>query len=93
MTAAVFERARTDEKLRHQSAPIPPEIGLTVSDEMRMTLTRVAKDAALPFQLKAPDARTSAAMEASEATMEERRAHLANDPDMFDTLGQEAVKP
>ena len=38
------------------------ELGLTVSDVVRMTLTRVAKDHALPFELKVPNAETRAAI-------------------------------
>ena len=66
------------------------ELGLTVSDVVRMTLTRVAKDHALPFELKVPNAETRAAIEASRATMKARRARFTDAQEMFDALDQEA---
>src|SRR3546814_2122700 len=66
------------------------ELGLTVSDVVRMTLTRVAKDHALPFELKVPNAETRAAIEASRATMKARRARFTDPQEVFDALDQEA---
>ncbi|MBP0652208.1 type II toxin-antitoxin system RelB/DinJ family antitoxin, partial [Mycobacterium tuberculosis] len=43
--------------------------GLTVSDAIRLTLTRVARDKALPLELKMPNAETQAAMAESRAMM------------------------
>ena len=51
MAASAFVRARIDERLKDEAAAVLAEMGLTVSDVVRMTLTRVAKDKALPFEL------------------------------------------
>src|SRR3546814_365776 len=60
MAATAFVRARIDETLKDEAAAVLAELGLTVSDVVRMTLTRVAKDHALPFELKVPNAKTPA---------------------------------
>lgn len=65
------------------------EMGLTVSDLVRMTLTRVAKDKALPFDLKVPNAETRAAMEESRAMMKARNARFSDGQELFDALDKE----
>src|SRR3546814_1559359 len=52
MAANAFVRARIDGNLKDEAAAVLAEMGLTVSDVVRMTLTRIAKDKALPFALK-----------------------------------------
>jgi DNA-damage-inducible protein J len=93
MAATAFVRARIDETLRDQAASVLAEMGLTVSDVVRMTLTRIAKDGALPFELKVPNAETRAAMAESRAMMKAGRARIAGVQDGFDALDREAGKP
>jgi DNA-damage-inducible protein J len=69
MAATAFVRARIDEHLKDEAAKVLVEMGLTVSDAIRITLTRIAKDHALPFDLKVPNA----AMEESRAMTNARR--------------------
>src|SRR3546814_963111 len=76
MAATAFVRARIDETLKDEAAAVLAELGLTVSDVVRMTLTRVAKDHALPFELKVPNAETRAAIESSRARSEEHTSEL-----------------
>ena len=90
MAATAFVRARIDEKLKDEAAAVLAEMGLTVSDVVRITLTRVAKDHALPFELKVPNAETRAAMAESRAMMKARRAGFATAKDLFDALEQKA---
>src|SRR3546814_16191579 len=68
MAATAFVRARIDETLKDEAAAVLAELGLTVSDVVRMTLTRVAKHPALPFELKVPTAQTRAAIQAPPPT-------------------------
>ena len=65
--ASAFVRARIDEKLKEEASEVLAEFGLTVSDIVRMTLTRIAKDHAVPLELKAPNAETRAAMRSASA--------------------------
>jgi DNA-damage-inducible protein J len=89
MPANAFVRARIDERLKDEAAAVLAEMGLTVSDVVRMTLTRVAKDKALPFELKIPNADTRAALEESRALMKARGGRFTDAKELFDALDQE----
>lgn len=66
MAANAFVRARVDETLKNEAAAVLATMGLTVSDVVRMTLTRVAKDKALPFDLSVPNRLTKETLAKSE---------------------------
>ena len=54
MAATAFVRARIDEKLKEEAAAVLADMGLTVSDVVRIVLTKVAKEKALPFEMSVP---------------------------------------
>ncbi|WP_255799943.1 type II toxin-antitoxin system RelB/DinJ family antitoxin [Escherichia coli] len=54
MAANAFVRARIDEDLKNQAADVLAGMGLTISDLVRITLTKVAREKALPFDLREP---------------------------------------
>ena len=54
MAATAFVRARIDEKLKNEAAAVLAEMGLTVSDVVRIALTKIAKEKALPFDMRTP---------------------------------------
>ncbi|HYD99231.1 MAG TPA: type II toxin-antitoxin system RelB/DinJ family antitoxin [Alphaproteobacteria bacterium] len=62
-----FVRARIDPAIKAQAAEVLEEMGLTVSDVVRLVLTKVARDRALPFRLDIPNAESRAAMEEARA--------------------------
>jgi len=74
MASKAFVRARIDGQLKSEAEAVLAEMGLTVSDVVRITLTRVARDRALPFEMKVPNAETRAAMEESRAMMKDEGA-------------------
>ncbi len=85
MVATAFVRARIDETLKAEAAIVLAELGLTVSDVVRIVLTKVAKDKALPFEMRVPNKLTVQTLEKSERGMD---VHKANDADdLFDQLG------
>jgi DNA-damage-inducible protein J len=86
MASNAFVRARIDERLKNEAAAVLSELGLTVSDVVRITLTRIAKDKALPFELKIPNAATQAAMEESRAMMAAKRAGFSKGQELIDDL-------
>ena len=88
MAATAFVRARVDEKLKDDATAILDDIGLTVSDVVRMTLTRIFKDKALPFELTTPNAETRAAMAESRAMMAARKARFRKGEDLINALDQ-----
>ena len=92
MASTAFVRARIDEELRDEAAAVLAEFGLTVSDIVRMTLTRVAKDHAVPLELKVPNAETQAAMRESRLLMKKHNARFNNAKELFRVLDQKARK-
>jgi len=90
MAAGAFVRARIDKGLKDEAANVLAELGLTVSDVVRMTLTRIAKDRALPFELTVPNITTRAAIEESRAMMKDRSARFPSAEVLIDDLEQEA---
>jgi DNA-damage-inducible protein J len=58
-------RARIDENFKQRATAVLSTMGLTVSDAVRILLTRVARDEALPFDLT-PNALTAETLRKSE---------------------------
>jgi DNA-damage-inducible protein J len=57
---------RIDPKLKSQASKTFGKMGLSLSEAVRVFLTRVATDQAFPFELRVPNAETIAAMEAGD---------------------------
>ena len=92
MASTSFVRARIDEKLKNEATKVLAEFGLSVSDVVRMTLTRVAKTGALPLELKVPNAETAAAMRESRALMKKHNARFNNGKRLIKALDEAARK-
>ncbi len=76
MPANALVQARIDSAVKEEAAAVLKEIGLTISDAVRLLLIRVAREKELPFEPLIPNAETIAAME------EARRGGLRS----FDTV-------
>ena len=63
MAANALVQTRINENIKAEAAIVLASMGLTVSDAVRIMLTRVAHDKALPFEPLRPNAETIAAME------------------------------
>jgi DNA-damage-inducible protein J len=63
MTTDTVVRARIDEHVKEEATSVLDKMGLTVSDAIRMLLIRVAREKALPFDVRIPNAETAAAIE------------------------------
>lgn len=62
MATDTVVRARIDAETKEEAASALAEMGLTISDYIRMALVRVARDKAVPFPVKVPNATTIKAM-------------------------------
>jgi len=62
MAANTLVQARIDGAVKEEAATVLAAMGLTVSDAVRMLLTRVAHDHALPFDPLIPNKKTIKAM-------------------------------
>lgn len=74
MAANAFVRARIDEDLKNQAADVLAGMGLTISDLVRITLTKVAREKALPFDLREPNQLTIQSIKNSEAGIDVHKA-------------------
>lgn len=62
MAANQLVQARIDGAIKEEAAAVLAAMGLTVSDAVRLLLTKVAQDKALPFEPLIPNASTIEAM-------------------------------
>ncbi|HAG2283304.1 TPA: type II toxin-antitoxin system RelB/DinJ family antitoxin [Salmonella enterica] len=85
MAANAFVRARIDEAVKNEAAEVLASMGMTVSDLMRITLTKVAKEKALPFDMRVPNELTAKTIAASEKGINVHKAEDADD--LFNKLG------
>jgi len=67
MAANQLVQARVNGAIKEEAATILAAMGLTVSDAVRLLLTKVAQDKALPFEPLIPNATTIAAMREARA--------------------------
>jgi DNA-damage-inducible protein J len=76
MSATEMVHIRIDKRVKARAAKALASMGLSVSDAVRVLLTRVAAEQALPFEVKSPNAATTAAMQ------EARKGRLASFEDV-----------
>lgn len=67
MAATQLVQARIDGAIKSEAAAVLAAMGLTVSDAVRLMLTRVAREHALPFDPLVPNPTTVAAMKEARA--------------------------
>ena len=85
MAVTTFVRARIDEKLKNEAAAVLADMGLTVSDVVRIALTKIAKEKALPFEMRVPNGLTAQTLAKSERGEDVHHAKDADD--LFNQLG------
>jgi DNA-damage-inducible protein J len=84
MATNTVVRSRIDAEVKDKAAVVLGKMGLTVSDAIRIVLTRVANENALPFDLK-PNKLTRATMRKTARGKEVHRAK--NAADLYRKLG------
>ena len=84
MATNAVVRSRISVDIKEKATAVLEEMGLTVSDMMRIVLTRVAKENALPFDLK-PNKLTRETIRKTAKGLEVHRAKDAKD--LFRKLG------
>jgi len=88
MAATTMVHVRINEKIKAQATKALTAMGLSVSDAVRVFLTRIAADKQMPFTLKVPNAETRAAMAEVDDLLRNRRARFATAEDLFDDLAK-----
>lgn len=74
MATTTMIHVRIDEKIKKEAAETLEDMGLSVSDAVRVFLKRVVADKQLPFELKVPNATTRRAMEEADEIVRTKRA-------------------
>ena len=90
MASTTMVHIRMDEKVKAQATKALEAMGLSMSDAVRVFLTRVAAEKRLPFALEVPNAVTRAAMGEAEEILRRRRARFTNAEELFDDLAKGA---
>ena len=79
MAATAFVRARIGETLKKEAATVLADMGLTVSDVVRIVLTKIAKEKSLPFEMRGLNKLTEETLEKSERCLSGvRNMHLTS---------------
>ena len=86
MVTTAMVHVRVDEDVKERASTALGAMGLTLSDGVRVFLSRVAADQAIPFAIAVPNATTEAAM-AEARSMGETRFKSADG--LFDALAKE----
>ena len=83
MATTTMIHVRVNEDLKKEPSKALESMGLSVSDAVRVFLTRIAADQAFPFAIQVPNADTQAAMlEARTMT----KARFNRSEDLFDAI-------
>ena len=77
---------RVDDEVKTQATEALAAMGLSMSDAVRIFLTRVVNDQAFPLELKVPTAEPRAAMEEARAMMKARQARFESTDALFNEL-------
>jgi DNA-damage-inducible protein J len=92
MPTTTMVHVRLDEVIKAQATQALEAMGLSVSDAVRVFLTRVAADQQLPFALKVPNAQTRTAMQESRKLMSARSARFASAQALIDDIEKNRSK-
>ena len=87
MATTAMVHVRVDEETKAQATDALAAMGMSVSEAVRVFLTRVAAEQALPFPLKVPNATTRSAIVEARAMA---RGRFASAEKLFDDLEAES---
>lgn len=92
MATTTMVHVRVDEQIKAQATETLAAMGLSVSDAVRVFLTRIAADQQFPFTLKVPNAETRSAMAEADEIARTHRARFATAAELFDDLEKNSGK-
>jgi DNA-damage-inducible protein J len=86
MVATTMVHVRIDQDIKNQASETLAAMGLTISDAVRVFLTRVVADKELPFSVKVPNARTLRAMDEADDISARRQARFDSVDDLINDI-------
>lgn len=90
MAATAMVHVRVDEQIKTQAAETLAAMGLSVSDAVRVLLTRIAAEKELPFTLRVPNAETRAAMKEADEIARNHSARFSSAEELFASLEKDS---
>ena len=92
MATTTMIHVRVDEQIKKQATETLASMGLSVSDAVRVFLTRIVADKELPFTLKAPNVETRDAMDEANKIAQAHHARFGTAAELFDDLEKNSHK-
>ena len=90
MAATAMVHVRVDEQIKTQAAETLAAMSLSVSDAVRVLLTRIAAEKELPFTLRVPNAETRAAMKEADEIARNHSARFSSAEELFASLEKDS---
>ena len=84
--ATTMVHIRMNEEVRSRAAAALEAMGLSVSDAVRVFLTRVATEQRIPFPLEVPNATTRAAFLEGDKILSQHKARYTSPEALFESL-------
>ena len=86
MATSTMIHIRIDERIKKEATETLGDMGLSVSDAVRVFLTRVVAEKQFPFALKVPNATTRRALEEADEIIHLKRARYQNGSELIGDL-------
>ncbi|HQT05426.1 MAG: type II toxin-antitoxin system RelB/DinJ family antitoxin [Gammaproteobacteria bacterium] len=84
--SSTMVHVRIDETIKQQASETLQAMGLSLSDAVRVFLTRVVADKKIPFDLRAPNSDTLAAMKEADEIAGSRMARFSTVDDLINDI-------
>ena len=92
MSSTSMVHVRVDEEIKAEATETLALMGLSISDAVRVFLTRVVVEKQLPFPLKVPNPETHAAMMEADVIANRNKARFANVDELLNDLEKNSGK-
>jgi DNA-damage-inducible protein J len=89
VSGTIMLHVRVDEDIKNQATAALDNMGISLSEAVRVFLVRIIDEQAIPFRIKVPNARTRAAMEEARAMT---AARFGSGEKLFNELDQKEGK-
>ncbi len=92
MSTTTMVHIRIDEHVKEEAAEALAAMGLSMSDAVRVFLTRVAAEKQLPFSVKVPNIETRTAMVEANSIINSKKLKFKNSKELFNDLEKNSRK-
>ncbi|MCI5168589.1 MAG: type II toxin-antitoxin system RelB/DinJ family antitoxin [Candidatus Electrothrix sp. GM3_4] len=86
MSATTMVHVRVDKEIKAQATETLSAMGLSMSDAVRVFLTRVVAEQRIPFTLRVPNSATREAMAEADELVKAHQARFSDPEKLFESL-------